>query len=58
MSKKRILRYSATFLGTIEICGDEKLTENQIQNLIAEDFYQWGNEIGYANDVEYEIEEC
>ena len=53
----KTIRYSATFLGTIEVFGDENLTDNQIQELIAEDFAQWGNDIGYANDVEYDIKE-
>ena len=53
----KIIRYSVTFLNTIEIFGDENLTDKQIKDLIAEDFVQWGNDIGYANDVEYDIEE-
>lgn len=54
----KVLRYSVTSLGVIEICGEENLTEQQIMGLIADDFNQWGGDIDYANDIEYEIIEA
>ena len=55
----KILRYSATFLGTIELDDyDGELTEAQQLELIAEHFHdETYGEIEYANDVEYEVEE-
>ena len=55
----KIIRYSVTYLGTIELNDyEENLTESQIEELIAEDLYDnHDSEIEYANDVEYDIEE-
>ena len=52
----KILRYNVTFLGTIELDDNDNLNHQQIMDIIADDFNQWGSDIGYANDVEYEIE--
>ena len=48
-----------TFLGTIELDKeDETLSDAQIMSLIIDDAYDnYGIDIGYANDVEYEVEE-
>ena len=55
----KVIRYSVTFLGTIELAEhEENLTASQIQELIAEDLYDnYNSEVEYANDVEYEVEE-
>ena len=55
----KIIRYSVTYLGTIELAEhEENLTTSQIQELIAEDLYDnYDSELEYANDVEYEVEE-
>ena len=52
----KILRYSVTFLGTIELDDNDNPNHQQVMDMIADDFNQWGSDIGYANDVEYEIE--
>lgn len=53
----KVLRYSATFLGTIDLDDNEELTESQKLELIAEHFHDENfGEIEYANDVEYEVE--
>ena len=52
----KILRYNMTFLGTIELDDNDSPNHQQIMDIIADDFNQWGSDIGYANDVEYEIE--
>ena len=52
----KILRYNVTFLGTIELDDNDSPNHQQIMDIIADDFNQWGSDIGYANDVEYEIE--
>ena len=52
----KILRYSVTFLGTIELDDNDSPNHQQIMDIIADDFNQWGSDIGYANDIEYEIE--
>ena len=54
----KVIRYSLTFLGTIELADfEENITDSQIQSLIAEHYYDQGFDIEYANDVEYEVEE-
>lgn len=55
----KIIRYNLTFLGTIELADeDENLTDAQIISLITEDAYDnYGLDIGYANDVDYSVEE-
>lgn len=55
----KAIRYSVTYLGTIELDEhEENLTNSQIQELIAEDLYDnYNSELEYANDVEYEVEE-
>ena len=54
----KVLRYSATFLGTIELDDDEELTEAQQLELIADHFHdETYGEIEYANDLEYHITE-
>lgn len=55
----KVIRYSVTYLGTIELAEyEENLTDSQIQELIAEDLYDnYDSELEYANDVEYEVEE-
>ena len=54
----KIIRYSLTYLGAIELEDDENLTNNQIMSLIAEAAYSnCRAEIDYANDIEYEITE-
>jgi hypothetical protein len=57
MAKTKTIRYSITVLGTIEVFGDESLSEQQIMDLIADDYFQCGGNIEYVNDVEYEVEE-
>lgn len=52
----KILRYNVTFLGTIELDDNDSLNHQQIMDIIADDFNQWGSDISYANDIEYEIE--
>ena len=52
----KILRYSVTFLGTIELDDNDNPNHQQTMDMIADDFNQYGYDIGYANDVEYEIE--
>lgn len=52
----KIIRYSVTFLGTIELDNNDNPNHQQVMDMIADDFNQWGSDIGYANDVEYEIE--
>ena len=52
----KILRYTVTFLGTIELDDNDSPNHQQIMDIIADDFNQWGSDIGYANDIEYEIE--
>ena len=53
----KTIRYSVTFLGTIELDENDNPNYQQAMDMIADDFNQWGNDIGYANDVEYEIED-
>ena len=54
----KVIRYSLTFLGTIELADfEENLTDSQIQELIAEYCHDEGIDIEFANDVEYEVEE-
>ena len=55
MSKPKMIRYSITVLGTIEVDTQENLNEERIYDLIANDYYQLGGELDYANDVEYEM---
>lgn len=52
----KAIRYSITFLGTIELNDNDNPNYQQAMNMIADDFNQYGTDIGYANDVEYEIE--
>ena len=52
----KAIRYSVTFLGTIELDDNDNPNHQQVMDMIADDFNQWGGDIGYANDVEYEIE--
>lgn len=53
----KVIKYSVTYLGTIELAEhEEKLNNSQIMELIAEDLYNNCNsEMEYANDVEYEV---
>ena len=54
----KIIRYSLTYLESIELEDDENLNNNQIMSLIAEAAYSdCRAEIDYANDIEYEIVE-
>lgn len=53
----KVLRYSVTFLGTIELDDNDSPNYQQAMDLIADDFNQWGGDIGYANDVDYSVEE-
>lgn len=54
----KVIKYNLTFLGTIELAEeDEDLTDAQAMSLIMDDAYDnYGFDIGYANDVEYEIQ--
>jgi hypothetical protein len=53
----KIIKYNLTYLGTIELEDNEELTDAQIISLITDDAYDnYGLDIGYANDVEYEIQ--
>lgn len=56
----KVIKYNVTFLGTIELDKeDENLSDAQIMSLITDDVYDCYNvDIGYANDVEYEVEEA
>ena len=53
----KVIKYSVTFLGTIELAEhEEKLNNSQIMELIAENLYDNCNsEMEYANEVEYEV---
>lgn len=53
----RVLRYSVTFLGTIELDDSDNPNYQQAMDMVADDFNQYGLDIGYANDVEYHIDE-
>ena len=55
----KVIKYNLTFLGTIELADeDENLTDAQIISLITEDAYDnYSLDIGYANDVDYSVEE-
>lgn len=55
----KVIKYSLTFLGTIELDKeDEYLSDAEVMSLITDDAYDnYGLEIGYANDVEYSVEE-
>lgn len=53
----KTIRYSVTFLGTIELDDNDNPNYQQAMDMIADDFNQYGTDIGYANDVEYEIED-
>ena len=55
----KVIKYNLTFLGTIELADeDENLTDAQVISLITEDAYDNYNlDIGYANDVDYSVEE-
>ena len=55
----KVIKYNLTFLGTIELSDeDENLTDSQVISLITDDVYDSYNlDIGYANDVDYSIEE-
>ena len=55
-SMAKTIRYSVTFLGTIELDDNDNPNYQQAMDMIADDFNQYGYDIGYANDVEYEIE--
>ena len=52
----KIIRYSVTFLGTIELDDNDNPNYQQAMDMIADDFNQLDRDIGWANDVEYEIE--
>ena len=52
----KVIRYSVTFLGTIELDDNDNPNYQQVMDMIADDFNQYSTDIGYANDVEYEIE--
>lgn len=45
------IRYSLTFLGTIEI--PENATDEEIRDAIKEDYYNHGFDFDYVNDVEW-----
>ena len=53
----KIIKYSVTFLGTIELDENDNPNYQQTMDMITDDFNQYGVDIGYANDVEYEVEE-
>ena len=53
MKKMKVIQYSLTFLGTIEVSDD--VDEEDIPSLIAEDYYSNGFDIKNANDVEWEV---
>ena len=54
----KIIRYSLTYLGAIELEDDENLNNNQIMSLIAKAAYSdCRAEIDYANNIEYKIVE-
>lgn len=55
-SMAKVLRYTVTFLGTIELDDNDNPNYQQAMDMIADDFNQYSTDIGYANDVEYEIE--
>lgn len=52
------IKYTVTLLGTIELEDDEDLNDSQIMELVSETVYDnYRLDIGYANDVEYEVQE-
>ena len=52
----KTVRYSITVLGSIEIPEDRTNDEQYIMDRIADDYFEYGGDIGYAHDVEYEVE--
>lgn len=52
----KTIRYSITVLGIIELDENDNPTEQQIMDMIADDYFQTGGNIEFANDVEYEVE--
>ena len=56
----KVIRYNLSFLGTIELAnGDENLTDDQIKELIADDFWDMscGGNVECANDIDFDVEE-
>ena len=53
----KVIKYNITFLGVIELDENDNPNHQQVMDLIADDFNQWGGDIGYANDVDYSVEE-
>lgn len=54
----KIIRYSLTYLGSIELEDDENLTDKQIMSLIAKAAYSnCRAEIDYADNIDYKIVE-
>ena len=51
----KTIQYSVTILGSIEIPEDKLNDEQYIMNKISDDYFEIGGDIGYANDVEYEV---
>lgn len=52
----KTVRYSITVLGSIEIPEDRTNDEQYIMDRIADDYFECGGDIRFANDVEYEVE--
>lgn len=53
----KVIRYNLSFLGTIELDENDDPTEQQILDMIADDYYQYGGKIEYVNDIDYDVEE-
>ena len=53
----KTVRYSITVLGSIEIPEDRTNDEQYIMDRIADDYFECGGDIRFANDVEYEVVE-
>ena len=56
----KVIRYNLSFLGTIELSDfDENLTDSQIKELIADDFWDMsgGGNMESANDIDFDVEE-
>lgn len=53
----KVIRYNLSFLGVIELDENDNPTEQQIMEMIADDYFQYGGLIEYVNDVDYDVEE-
>ena len=50
----KTIRYSLTFLGTIEV--SDNATDEEVYDYIREDYYNQGFDFDYVNDVDWSEE--